>query len=79
MKTAISLPDKLFLEADQLAKKLGISRSQLYANAIAEYLSRHDAEQVMARLNAVHAVLDLQMEPGLATAQARPSSRQDAW
>jgi predicted DNA-binding protein len=34
MKTAISLPDEVFESAEQLAKRLGKSRSELYALAI---------------------------------------------
>lgn len=41
MKTAISLPEDLFARAEQLAARRGISRSQLYAEAIAHLL---DAE-----------------------------------
>jgi metal-responsive CopG/Arc/MetJ family transcriptional regulator len=53
MKTAISLPDELFEEADRFASRLGKSRSQLYAEAIAEYLARYDAETVTERTNLV--------------------------
>ena len=41
MKTAISLPDDLFSEADLLAKSLGKSRSRLVAEALAEYVAKH--------------------------------------
>lgn len=37
-KTAISIPDELFKEADRAAKRLGISRSELYAKALGEFL-----------------------------------------
>ncbi|MDZ7631520.1 MAG: hypothetical protein U5K74_09270 [Gemmatimonadaceae bacterium] len=40
MKTAISLPDALFDEADAVAYRLGVSRSQLYATALAEYIAK---------------------------------------
>jgi metal-responsive CopG/Arc/MetJ family transcriptional regulator len=40
MKTAVSLPDPLFRDADRAAKRLGISRSELYARALAEFLER---------------------------------------
>ena len=45
MKTAISIPDKLFNEAECLAKRLQKSRSQLYSEAIAEYTARHSSEE----------------------------------
>ena len=50
MKTAISLPDELFSAADALASQLGVSRSELYATAVAEYLAKHSASDVTARL-----------------------------
>ncbi|MDO8738698.1 MAG: hypothetical protein Q7J17_06995, partial [Candidatus Deferrimicrobium sp.] len=40
MKTAVSIPDKIFRSADSLAKRLGVSRSRLYADALADFLSR---------------------------------------
>lgn len=55
MKTAISLPDELFSAADALASRLGVSRSELYATAVAEFLAKHSPSDVTARLNAVYA------------------------
>ena len=79
MKTAISLPDKLFHEADSLAKLLGISRSELYAKALAAFLDRHSAEQVTARLNTVYQAVEGRVEPSLAVLQSRGTTRQDHW
>ena len=42
MKTAVSIPDELFRRADELARRLGKSRSQVYREALAEYLLRRD-------------------------------------
>ena len=78
MKTAISLPDKLFQQANEVAKALGISRSTLYANALSDYLARRSAEQVTTRLNQVYQSVEGRPEPGLAASQAR-ASRQDHW
>lgn len=58
MKTAISIPDEVFREAERLAEKLDKSRSQLYSEAVADYVSRHDPETVTERLDAVLADLD---------------------
>ncbi|MCP4624961.1 MAG: ribbon-helix-helix protein, CopG family [bacterium] len=55
MKTAISLPDEIFHSADQLAKRLGMSRSELYAKAISIYISTHKNEAVTKALNKIHA------------------------
>ena len=40
MKTAVSLPDELFRQAEAAAKKLRMSRSKLYATALSEFLDR---------------------------------------
>ena len=71
MKTAISLPDELFESADELAERLGVSRSQLYARAVEEFLARHRGGDITARLNAVLAETDERLDPALGRAQAR--------
>ena len=79
MKTAISIPDSTFQAADALAKRLGISRSELYSKAVAEYLSRHHAEQITARLDAIHGQEDARVEPALGQLQARAIPREALW
>ena len=54
MKTAVSIPDKIFRSADSLAKRLGVSRSRLYADALADFLSRRQSLQVKERLDAIY-------------------------
>lgn len=58
MKTAISVPDDVFERADRLAERLGKSRSQLYTEAMADYLVRHDPETVTEKLDEVLGELD---------------------
>ena len=53
MKTAVSLPDPVFRAAEQLAKRAQKSRSQLYADALAEYLTRHAPDEVTEAMNRV--------------------------
>ena len=53
MKTAISIPDDLFRRADDLARQSGKSRSQLYREALAEYVDRHDPQAVTSAINQV--------------------------
>ena len=53
MKTAVSLPDELFERAEELAARLGKSRSQVYREALAEYLFRREPQSVTAALDAV--------------------------
>lgn len=58
MKTAISLPDAVFRAAERQAKRSQKSRSQLYADALAEYLSRHAPDEVTEAMNRVVDYLD---------------------
>ncbi len=54
MKTAVSIPDKLFTAADQYAEKYGFSRSHLYAKALATFLEQHPADYITDQLNKVY-------------------------
>lgn len=78
MKVAISLPDPVFLAAERLAQRLGVSRSQLYATALEEYVAEHDDARVTEQLDAVYEVSSSRMDPGLAAAQARTLD-DEAW
>ena len=51
MKTAISIPDPLFEEAEAAAKHLGMSRSKLIQTALEEFLRRRRDDEVTRRLN----------------------------
>ena len=53
MKTAVSLPDRVYREAEDYAKRTRKSRSQLYAEALAEYLARHAPDEVTETMNVV--------------------------
>jgi Arc/MetJ family transcription regulator len=55
VKTAISLDESLFREAEKWAGKLGVSRSQFFAKALAEYVRERENEELLARLNEAHA------------------------
>lgn len=54
MKTAISIPDPLFQEAEHLAHLLGFSRSELYAKAVACFIAEQNKNRVTERLNAIY-------------------------
>jgi predicted transcriptional regulator len=55
VKTAISLDESLFQKAEEWAEKLGFSRSQLFAKAVAEYIREREDEDLVRRLNEAHA------------------------
>ncbi len=46
MKTAVSIPDEVFEEAERLARRMKRSRSEVYSRAIAEYVARHSPDRV---------------------------------
>jgi len=77
MKTAISVPDKVFRSADALAKRLGVSRSQLYTTAVSELLSRHQGRQVTKRLDSIYAEEDSSLSLSLALLQAKSLPREE--
>ena len=54
MKTAVSIPDELFESAEGLARRLGMSRSELYAKALRDYLREHRGEGITERLDEVY-------------------------
>jgi len=78
MKTAISIPDQLFEEAEQLAERLHTSRSQLYARALAEFVARHDPNTITAQMNQTLAELD-SPETEFACEAGRQVLRQVEW
>lgn len=71
MKTAISLSDDLFLEADVFAKTLGVSRSELFVTAVREYIKTHSRAELTERINAVCATLETRLPPDLAHAKRK--------
>jgi metal-responsive CopG/Arc/MetJ family transcriptional regulator len=68
MKTAISIPDRLFNAAERAAKRQKISRSRFYAQAVEAYLKAQRAQGVKEALDAVYATEDSSLDPGLAAA-----------
>lgn len=53
MKTAISVPDDVFQDAERYAKRAKKSRSQVFSEAVSEYLARRSSDAVTESLNAV--------------------------
>jgi hypothetical protein len=71
MKIAISVPDQVFQAGERLARQLGLSRSQLYSDALAAYLSERGAAAVTARLNAVYATQASKPDPEFSGYQSK--------
>ncbi len=76
MKTAISIPDSLFEEAERLSKRLRIPRSRLYAKALKAYVERQRSKSIREALDAVYASENSELDPGLAAAAYQVLSKE---
>jgi metal-responsive CopG/Arc/MetJ family transcriptional regulator len=68
MKTAISIPDRIFRAAERAARRQKVSRSRFYAQAVEAYLKTQQAKGVTEALNAVYGTERSELEPDLAAA-----------
>ena len=78
MKTAVSLPDDLFRMAEASAHRLGVTRREIYAKAIADFWKKHQADAITERLNEVSSRPPSNVESALHRAQLT-SVKKDAW
>lgn len=78
MKTAISIPDSIFKAAEKMAQRLGFSRSELYAKAVAEFLQKHRNDGVTKQLDKIYSEKPSQLDPGIKALQAA-SIDEDEW
>lgn len=82
MKTAISLPDQLYEEAERTAQQLGIPRSQLFAKALEEFIAFHKRENITEKLNRVYAGLhqnEFESISSVGIESIRSLTKNDAW
>ena len=79
MKTAISLPDALFEDAEETAKLMGIPRSQLFARALEEFLTHHRKERITEKLNEVYGKIYIREFSTASLDTLRELTRNDAW
>ena len=70
VKTAISLEGELFRQAQGLARRMKVSRSRLFAAAMAEFIERRRNRQLFEAANAAYAG-----EPDPAETRLRRSMR----
>jgi metal-responsive CopG/Arc/MetJ family transcriptional regulator len=71
VKIAVSIPDSLFQAAEGAARRLGLSRSQLYARALERLLADEPGDSITARLDQLYATEDSAVDPAVADAQRR--------
>lgn len=78
MKVAVSIPDMVFAETEQLARRLKRTRSDVYSRALAEYVARHAPDRVTEGLD--RALAEIQEPPDQFTrAAARRLLRRSRW
>ncbi|VAX11250.1 hypothetical protein MNBD_GAMMA26-856 [hydrothermal vent metagenome] len=77
MKTAISIPEPIFQAAEGLAQRLGVSRSQLYAKAVAEYTELHKNQKVTEALNEVYGACSSSLDNKLSTMQSKSIPKEE--
>jgi metal-responsive CopG/Arc/MetJ family transcriptional regulator len=77
MKTAVSIPEKVFRQAERLARRLRKSRSEIYSLALAEYLNRHDADHVTEAIDRLMAEIGTETDQFIASASRRVLERSE--
>jgi metal-responsive CopG/Arc/MetJ family transcriptional regulator len=70
MKTAISIPDSIFQAAETAARRLSMSRSELYAKAVQEFVAAHCRADVTEKLNQVYSEKTPGLDPALSRMQS---------
>ena len=63
MKTAISIPDHIFNAAEKIARRLGVSRSQLYTTAVSDFVRDHEKDGISEILNEIYAKESSDLDP----------------
>jgi metal-responsive CopG/Arc/MetJ family transcriptional regulator len=84
MKTAVSIPDDIYADAERTARQLGIPRSQLVARALEEFIRNHERDRLTKKLDAVYGSDDEIAEHAVSEAEVsieslRELTRDDAW
>lgn len=78
MKTAVSIPDRVFHSAEKLAVRLGVSRSELYSRALAIRVEKHREDLITSQLNQVYGAggKDSSLDRNVAALQSRSLPRE---
>ena len=79
MKVAVSIPDDLFAQADELAAETGSTRSAIYAEALANLLRQRRDESITARIDAALEGIDQEGEGAFAIRAGRRTLARSRW
>ena len=75
MKTAVSIPDDVFQKAERLARRMKKSQSELFSNALAEYVARHAPDHVTEAMDQVCAEIRVEPDAFVSAASRRVLER----
>ncbi len=78
MKTAVSIPDEVFEDAERLAKRLKKSRSEVYSLALSEYVARHGTDRVTESMDKAMDGIGVELDP-FVTAASRHRLEETEW
>jgi hypothetical protein len=78
VKTAVSIPDDVFEEAERLARRTKKSRSRLFSDAVREYVARHALDDVTNAMDRVCAELG-NSKDGFVSAAAHRILERSEW
>lgn len=78
MRISISVPDDVHEAADDLANELDVSRSRLYATAVAEYVAKYRHADVTAKLDELYRDARSEVAADVRSAQRRSVVR-ESW
>ena len=81
MKTAISIPDNLFNDAEITARQLGLARSQLYVKAIKEFIEHHNKDKITKKLDSLYSHINTTEEEfiNIGIHSLRKATENDSW
>ena len=84
MKTAVSIPDDVYADAERTARQLGVPRSQLVTRALEEFIRNHERGRLTEKLDAVYGSGDGSEHHSVAEADVsiealRDLTRDDPW
>ena len=79
VKTAVSIPDDVFAAAEAAARRSGMSRSQIFAEALRLFLKKHGKKGVTERLDAVYGESESKVDPVLSAMQSASTLTRKSW
>jgi metal-responsive CopG/Arc/MetJ family transcriptional regulator len=76
-RAAISISEETLIQVEEIARELGMQRSQLIATVLAEFVARRRESRVTEMLNAVYEQEGSEPDPVLAKMQFSALSHED--